>query len=205
MDPIIPSLGSQITAQNVVDVLRTVGHHYEHVITHTFSAGCYQLGEVLVMMNKNENLSVAEYYAKALKGCVFDSPVLYKDVPENMAKIMTKNKCARLVVRNLMLLYMAIFRFSVTKHYKNSMSAVLEHPTGRPLLDFLSPDDSFLNYNKILTFADGFRQRGIDMTVKSWPNSPHVGHYTKHPEEYCQTLDVFIKKCLDSNNNTCNK
>jgi len=71
LDFLIPSRGSHIVAQNIVDFLRDHDSKYPTFIFHAFSVGAYQMGEVFVHLRKYENQTVLDKTQQSLKGNVF--------------------------------------------------------------------------------------------------------------------------------------
>ena len=68
LDFLIPSRGSHVVAQNIVDFLREHDTKYPTFIFHAFSVGAYQMGEVFVHLKKGQNQSVLDKTQQSLKG-----------------------------------------------------------------------------------------------------------------------------------------
>jgi hypothetical protein len=69
-DFLIPSRGSQVVAQNIVDFLKNNDSQYPTFIFHAFSVGAYQMGEVFVRLKKDENKPILGKTQQSLKGLV---------------------------------------------------------------------------------------------------------------------------------------
>lgn len=69
-DFIVPPLGSQVIAANVVRFIVEHSDHYESIMFHAFSVGAYQMGEVFVHLNREESKISKSVVGKLLKGTV---------------------------------------------------------------------------------------------------------------------------------------
>lgn len=68
LDFLIPSRGSHVVAQDIVDFLKEHDKKYPTFIFHAFSVGAYQMGEVFVHLRKDINQSVMDKTQQSLKG-----------------------------------------------------------------------------------------------------------------------------------------
>ena len=189
----IPPIGSQIIAQNVVDVLQVLEHQYNTIVVHIFSVGGYQFGEVLVRLKRQKNIRMKEYLMKNWKGLVMDSPVYPEFAPLGTSKVITSNKIVSTLIVYLLKSYMIIFYNLSTRHYWNSWSAVKEHPNKCPVLYLFSYNDKISDVATNWSWISEFRERGIPVLYKCWEQSHHVAHLARHPDEYRQVLSEFLK------------
>ena len=195
LDLLLPTMGTQIIAQNVVDVLQVLKHQYDNIVVHTFSVGGYQFGEVLVRLKRQQNNRMKEYLMKNWKGLVLDSPVDVEFAALGTSKAITNNKMFRIVIIYLMKTYMIIFYLLSTRHYWISSNSVKEHPNKCPILFLFSKSDKMSDVDNNNTWINKFRQRGIPVMYKCWDRSSHVAHFAKYPDEYQHILNEFLKKC----------
>lgn len=68
IDFLIPTKGSQVVAQDIVDFLKEHDTKYPTFIFHAFSVGAYQMGEVFVQLKKDQNQYVLDKTQQSLKG-----------------------------------------------------------------------------------------------------------------------------------------
>lgn len=63
-----------------------------------------------------------------------------------------------------------------------------------PFLIFCSEDDKIALYHVVYNFAKQIRDMGGDVNLLKWTNSPHIGHYKFHPEEYKMAVTELLGK-----------
>ena len=192
---LIPPLGSHVVAQRVLDFLKA-HQNYDNIIVNTFSVGCYQFGEVLVMMNKVENQELFDYFNSKFKGIILDSPAYADDAPTGLAAVTTNYSIIRSIIANTIRLYMTLFAHIITNNHKNSENMVTTHSKGCPVHFFISRNDPIVSVDKTFKFIEDLKAKDVDVTFKCWQNSVHVSHLFKYPEEYKECLDTFIDKCI---------
>ena len=60
-----------------------------------------------------------------------------------------------------------------------------------------SKDDKIICYYDIDEHIYHRKSRGVDVLQKCWPDSSHVAHYLKYPQEYSELVDNFLEMCLN--------
>ncbi|KAG8090142.1 hypothetical protein GUJ93_ZPchr0011g28550 [Zizania palustris] len=63
-----------------------------------------------------------------------------------------------------------------------------------PILIFCSEDDELVPCSIIQKFGRRLLELGGDVNLVKWQNSPHVGHYKRHPEEYRAAVTELLTK-----------
>lgn len=63
-----------------------------------------------------------------------------------------------------------------------------------PYLILCSENDDLAPYKIICNFAQRLQSLGGDVKLVKWSNSPHVGHYRHHPEEYKAAVTELLTK-----------
>lgn len=65
---------------------------------------------------------------------------------------------------------------------------------GAPYLILCSENDELAPYQIIYNFSQRLESLGGDVKLVKWSNSPHVGHYQHHPEEYKAAVTELLAK-----------
>ncbi|XP_052135122.1 uncharacterized protein LOC127753739 isoform X1 [Oryza glaberrima] len=63
-----------------------------------------------------------------------------------------------------------------------------------PILIFCSEDDELAPCSIVQKFGRRLLELGGDVNLVKWQNSPHVGHYKHHPEEYRAAVTELLTK-----------
>ena len=61
IDANIPTIGSKMVAQKVIDCFNALQHRYDQFLIHVFSVETYQLGETYVRLQRPENRFYSKY------------------------------------------------------------------------------------------------------------------------------------------------
>ncbi len=80
-----------------------------------------------------------------------------------------------------------------TQHYINSSRAVHDNPYDTPALIFISKDDEVANYKNQYFVTSKWEAKGVPVLHKCWDQSPHVSHFFKHPKDYREMMDDFLR------------
>ncbi|XP_054155343.1 uncharacterized protein LOC128953846 [Oppia nitens] len=195
LDSLLPTVGAQVVAYYVVDFLRVLGDRYDSYVFQMFSIGAYQMGEVLVHLDRPENQDVLLQTRQSLKGYVMDSVM---DVPTahiGLARASTTNLLLQTLISNSMNLYMHLFSNSVTKHYTNSSNSIHRNDLQCPGLFLFSSDDVVADPNGQYLVMNKWQSNGVPVFHKCWQSSAHVSHYFKYADQYEQHLNDFLKYC----------
>ncbi|XP_042439200.1 uncharacterized protein LOC122024611 [Zingiber officinale] len=73
-------------------------------------------------------------------------------------------------------------------------------------LIFCSEDDELASYQTIVNFGQRLKELGGDVKLVKWSNSPHIGHYKHHRNEYlCNVVELldkaaatFSQRCINN-------
>ncbi|RWS12210.1 transmembrane protein 53-B-like protein [Dinothrombium tinctorium] len=194
-----PKNGSQKIAFNLLDYLKSQVSQYPNIVIHGFSVGAYQFGELILRMNRELDNS-REIDAKChvvrenIKGLVFDSAVDLEGVPYGFSRALVGNSPFASILELALRNYMRLFYNISTRHYENSSNAFYNISLRCPALLLVSRNDRTENLDSNLKVAKKWREIGIDVSLKCWDDSRHVGHLIKYPEDYASEIDNFLKK-----------
>lgn len=190
---LLPVSGSQLIA---ADVLKFIGSNdnYERILLHGFSVGGYMFGECLVHMNAHP-----EKYSTALnrvKAQVWDSVTGRNEIPIAFGKILfPQSQTMQEVVKRTFHIFNSLFFSLATKHYIRSEESFHFKALQVPALMFYSSTDVIGTKEKNETIAKDFEARNIVVTRKCFYDSPHVGHYQHHKDEYLKCLMKHLDSC----------
>lgn len=198
---LIPPLGSQIIAGNLLNFLRkNVPNTYSNVIIHSFSIGAYLFGEFLVHlereMRKRPDDESVLMLRDSIKGIIYDSAVTVDVACQGFSKAIAGNNWATPILRPLLSSYLSThmkvcYPFA-TRHYLNAEDAILRCPIPCPILILGSTDDDYCDMGlQHATYAQ-WKDKGVPVKFKCWNQSLHVAHYFKHPQEYRSEINKFV-------------
>ena len=126
-DSLLPKIGSQIVAKNVVKVLSDLKPN--EIVVHAFSVGGYQCGEVLVQLTANKQYS---HLLDSFKGLIMDSLVYADDCASAVALTVSQNRLLQSIIEKTTTLFLILFGSLVIKHYKNSEDKIIYPSTKYP-------------------------------------------------------------------------
>ena len=188
-----PEKGSQIVAGDILKFLEQ-NDFYKSILLHGFSMGGYIWGECLV--KTRDHVSKYEPLIGRIKGQVWDSMTGSKEIPVGKAKaFFPNNLLLQETVRQLSVFFLDAFYNFSTKHYEKAENYFHQKPVAVPTLLIFSKTDSVGTALKSLTIADDFEALNIRVKRKCFDDSPHVGHFHKHKEEYTEELIKHLKLC----------
>jgi len=196
-DFLLPKSGCKLTAHHLVAYLTANHTQFESIFFVSFSIGCYQLGELFMLLNQNENEEhrrLKSILTGKIRGIIYDSPVDVSWAPIGVALGATSNRLLQWSIATLMKGHLLVCHQIATKHYIHSSEVLRKNEGGFPILMFLSRDDPITNCEYMFDVMDRWRQKGTMVMCKCWDESAHVGHYYRHPREYCHQLDEFLRR-----------
>ena len=172
---------------------------YPNVIVHGFSVGAYQFAELLVMLDQGlygkEGVdSSCEIVKNSIKGMIFDSAVGVSGAPHGMAVSLVGKNLLSDVLETMIRGYLALMYPIATKYHVRAEAAFLNTPLRCPAMLLVGHDDKLGNPAKNMQMRDRWTELGLDVTWKSWPNTRHVAHFQRHPEEYKDIVAAFLKR-----------
>ena len=127
LDPLLPPIGSQIVAKNLIEVLRKLSINYNEIVIHAFSVGGYQFGEVLVQLTEDTDKNNYKIL-NSIKGLIMDSIVFAKDRTSGLSKTLTQNPVFQPIIEKTSFLFFNLFPQLIIKHYNNSEELIVNPP-----------------------------------------------------------------------------
>uniref|UniRef100_A0A6P7GNU6 Uncharacterized protein LOC114344955 n=1 Tax=Diabrotica virgifera virgifera TaxID=50390 RepID=A0A6P7GNU6_DIAVI len=108
-------------------------------------------------------------------------------------------KTSKILAQKLQIKNDVIFRYhlktfdkTVTVHYVRSSQMFHTNIVRAPALVFVSKSDPIGSETSNRRVTDNWENMGMQVTFKTWENTPHVGHYQAHPKEYLSELNSFL-------------
>lgn len=199
LELMLPRHGSQQVAKHLLDFLRSKVPTYPNVVIHGFSVGAYQFAEMLVLLEKGlfgkDGVdSSCEIVKNSIKGMVFDSAVGISGAPHGVAVSLVGKNLLSEALERLIRGYLALMYPIATKYHIKAEKTFLNTPLRCPAMLLVGHDDKLGNPTKNMEMRDRWKELGLDVTWKSWPNTQHVAHFQRHPEEYTDIIASFLRK-----------
>ncbi|XP_055627981.1 uncharacterized protein LOC129769624 [Toxorhynchites rutilus septentrionalis] len=187
-----PVKGSQLVAANIVKFIKN-NDFKNGLIIHGFSAGAYLWGECLVHIARD--LQNYQTVLDRVKGQVWDSAADITEVPVGVPRAMfPKNPKLQNALRKYMIYHMKTFHESATSHYIRSSQMFHTNLLRCAALFLVSKTDPVGTEVANGRVRDSWESNGVKCTFKCWDNSPHVGHYLKHKDEYVDLLFTHLRQ-----------
>jgi esterase/lipase len=185
-----PANGSFL-ANNIVKFL--ANNDYQRILLHGFSIGGFSWGQCLLHLHGSaEFASVSE----RIKAQVWDSIAGMKEIPIGVSKtVFLKNDVLQKAMLNAIVYFLQLRKNASENYYTPSEFHFHNKAIRVPALIFSSKSDLIGTEQKAQEIADSFRSQKIVVTSKCFNNSPHVGHFKKHKEEYLKHLMEHLKSC----------
>ncbi|CAG2177721.1 unnamed protein product [Oppiella nova] len=188
-DLLMPPLGGQVVAKNLVQSLSQLYAQYNEIVVHAFSVGGYQFGLTLNELTKNED---NKHILNAIKGIVLDSMVFADDCAPGLSRAITLNPVVQPIIESSIKLFLKTCK-PIVKYY-DICERMYFHPALKYSGLFLySRDDvvsSVANNEKVI---DLWTRLGHNVRHKCWDTSTHVLHYRDHQQDYEQELHRFVQ------------
>ena len=193
LDFLIPSWGSHVIAQKIINFLRELDSEYQTIMFQAFSIGAYQMGEVFVHLKRRKNQSVLNRTKQSLKGIVYDSAVDVNEAPIGISKASTNYYFLQKLISIGLYIHLRLSYQFATKHYIRSSNSIQNNFLRCPVLVLFSRNDEVANHVNTLKVIEKVESSGILVFQKCWENSQHVSHYYKYPKEYQALIEEFLK------------
>ncbi|XP_037036088.1 transmembrane protein 53 isoform X3 [Bradysia coprophila] len=181
-----PAKGTQVNAADLLKFLEN-NPMYNPLLLHGFSVGGYMWGECLVHMARDQ-----ERYSSILNrisGQIWDSAADITEIPVGVPKaLFPTNQALQNALRHYMVYHMKTFHDAATMHYIRSSQMFHSTLVKSPALFLLSKTDPVGAVASNQRVRESWESLGISCSWKCWDQSPHVGHFHKHREEYVETL-----------------
>lgn len=215
-DFFLPKSGVKVTARKLVNYLErefqtnsTTSSSYDELLFHGFSIGVYLLGEVMLLLEKREKKSKdendnslkevsASKPLSKLTAIIMDSPVDVDWAPTGVSLSTTSNRFLQWVISGAVKAHLRLFYHLATKHYNAASEYLRANPRKIPIAMLHSKDDLMTNWEHMFAVQDRWRAEGTKLVVrKCWESSPHASHFYRHPVEYRETVEGFLKSVAE--------
>jgi hypothetical protein len=186
-----PLKGTQLMA---VDILKFLDSNksYGPIIIHGFSVGGYVWSEALVQLAAEQNRY--QHILDRIVGQVWDSAADITELPTGFPfAVFPRNKVLQSALKQYILYHLKTFDKVATCHHVRASQMFHTNIVTAPALFFLSKTDPIGSVSSNLRARESWESMGIQTFWKCWDNSPHVGHFHRHPEEYKAELSRFIE------------
>jgi len=181
-----PVKGTQVVAFDIVKFLNN-NESYTPMIIHGFSVGGYLWGECMVHMARD--LDKYTPLLNRISAQIWDSAADITEIPVGVPKaLFPKNETLENALRSYMLYHLKTFHDVATIHYMRSSQLFHFSLVQAPALFLVSKTDPVGAVDSNQRVREALESKGISVTWKCWDKSPHVGHFTKHREEYIESL-----------------
>ncbi|KAF2884101.1 hypothetical protein ILUMI_22069 [Ignelater luminosus] len=185
-----PTKGTQVIAGSILKFLE-LNTSNAPLVVHGFSVGGYLWGEVLVKIACDR-----ERYDKIvnrIEGQVWDSVADITEICIGVPlAVFPKNMVLQNALKQYMLYHLKTFDKVATCHYVRSSQMFHTNLVKAPAQFFLSKTDSVGAEKSNLRARENWENMNIKVCWKCWDNSPHVGHFHRHPKEYIDELNAFL-------------
>ncbi|XP_073954735.1 uncharacterized protein [Choristoneura fumiferana] len=187
-----PVKGSQLVAGDVLKFM-TVNDTYSSLCVHGFSVAGYLWGEVCVHALKDPK--TYQPVLDRVAAQVWDSAADISEISIGVPKaVFPKNQIMQKTLKTYMEYHMKAFQHAATRHYIRSSQMFHTNPCRAPALFLLSKSDPVGAERSNRAVHDSWREMGTKCTWKCWDKSPHVQHYSHHPQEYLAALYQHLDK-----------
>ncbi|XP_050502689.1 transmembrane protein 53-B isoform X2 [Diabrotica virgifera virgifera] len=185
-----PTKGTQMVAKDIVKFL-DVNASYSPLLLHGFSVAAYLWGEALVLMSAERQKY--DHIINRIVGQVWDSAADVTEIPVGFPKaVFPNNSVLQNTLKQYILYHLKTFDKTVTVHYVRSSQMFHTNIVRAPALVFVSKSDPIGSETSNRRVTDNWENMGMQVTFKTWENTPHVGHYQAHPKEYLSELNSFL-------------
>lgn len=126
-----------------------------------------------------------------------DSPAPVEAMLDGIPNSISSKAIVRAAIRAFLSSYFRLFPESVASHYMQGEAAAEKNPYGLPVLMLYSSADLIAPVRKLEAVVESWEKRGLVVYARKWDDSPHVGHFRCHPEQYKEELYLFLDRlCL---------
>lgn len=189
-----PTKGTQLVARDTLKFI-DINYLYSPIMLHGFSVGAYLWGEALVQMAAE--LNKYQPVIDKVVGQVWDSAADITEIPVGFPMaVFPNNQVMQVTLRKYVIYHMKTFDKVATCHYLRSSQMFHTNIIKAPALFFLSNSDPIGAVRSNQRVRESWESMGMNVQWKCWEKSPHVGHFSKHREEYISTLNNFLDQCM---------
>ena len=127
-------------------------------------------------------------------GQIWDSTPDLPELPEGAPlALFPNNPRLRMMMKKYFHFHMKTFDEEATQHYMRASEFAHGNYINAPALFFVSKNDLIGSESSNRIVAEKWRSRGMQVTFKCFDNSPHVGHFLAHREEYLKILSDHLR------------
>ena len=166
------------------------------VFVHAFSIGTGVYGMLIDQLK--DDMKKLDRMRNQIAGVIFDSgpaPIFPHDVAKGLHTVCPAVSKAvwEMTAKAMFFVTQARRGFEQAEHALRGMQF------NSPQLYFYSLDDKVIPniHHAIADFVDKNKQRGFEVYQKWWNESVHASHFKLHQEEYLQSLQTFLDRCLE--------
>lgn len=188
-----PTKGTQLVAHDVVRFLQA-NTNYNRLFLHGFSVGGYLWGECLVHIDRD--LGKYQNILDRTVGQLFDSAADVSEIHIGMPKaIFPKNPKMQSALSKYVIYHMKTFHEPATSHYIRSSQMFHGNLVRTPALFIVSTKDPVGPPSSNGRVRDNWVRNNVDCKFHEFTDTPHVGHYQKHPQIYMNLLMNHLRFC----------
>jgi len=189
-DLLMPVQRAQLCADEVLDFLLN-REEFGSLFMHGMSVAVYTFTEVLIKISANPEKygSVRERFV----GQVYDSPCELPGVREGVVQSLTRNKYMQeKLLRPLDWVLLKRYESS-TRYYVRVQKFFNVNYCGSPALFLYSKVDPISAASVNTNTANSWHRQGFQVHSCIFENTPHVGHFGKHKQEYRANIYAFLE------------
>ncbi|KDD75403.1 DUF829 hypothetical protein [Helicosporidium sp. ATCC 50920] len=165
------------------------------IILYAFSnGGSYIVEQLYQLSQDNSECEGYAFLSSRVAGIVFDSAPAFPD--GRTMRAATHSITREQPFSSRVLLYSWAQRRLhglLRGSHAEQFWAVMERMDWGPLLFLYGRADTASEAHRIDLLVQRKREQGIEVDAQCWPDSGHIEHLRKHPEEYVQKLIAFLR------------
>ncbi|RXG70362.1 Transmembrane protein 53-A [Armadillidium vulgare] len=190
-DLLRPTKGSQVTANNVLEIIHS-NINFNPLVVHGFSVGGYYFSESMVQVGNN--MSRYGDVLKRFSGLIWDSVVDVPGLPLGVPRAITENKVIQASLERYFRWLLKFNYENATKHYEKASEMFKANLCRAPGLFIFSKSDPVSNMSVNMPVVQAWEEMGIEVFTKCFEKSSHVAHFRLHKSEYEEEVIAFLEK-----------
>ncbi|XP_054155761.1 transmembrane protein 53-like [Oppia nitens] len=190
LDLLLPPVGGQVVAANVVKSLHELCAQYNEIVVHAFSVGGYQFGLTLQQLT---GIQENRYLLDSIKGLILDSMVFTEDCAPGLSRAITQHPAVQPLIEQSINGFLRLFKNISVKYYDMAYNAYANPGAKYSGLFLYAKNDIVSSVASNEHIIDTWRRAGHNVRAKCWDRSTHVLHYRDHKTDYELELDSFIR------------
>ncbi|KAJ7549471.1 hypothetical protein O6H91_07G054600 [Diphasiastrum complanatum] len=191
-----PSRATSLARKILDELVEELQHRQRPIVFASFSGGVkaclYKLFQII--QGKSENGSLIQKYemvGACAAGQIFDScPIDFQSsIGVKFVKAQLQSSLVPKVVVDILVggantVLEPLFHSNFEEQRLDAWRTLHASWEMGPILVLCSKKDELAPFDRILEFCSDMRNFGCEVTLMSWEDSDHVGHYRLHPLEY---------------------